>query len=124
MSVYVGVDVHRKRSQMAVVTGVGQVQLNKNMVNGSEPMLRLAGLLEDYAFEAHLVPEAQLALAQVRQLRHRAGLVRLRTRQQNWIHAVAAGFGYDRSGSYLPGAGTWGLPGLLGDLPGGQGVAC
>src|SRR6516162_4495450 len=76
MSVYVGIDVHRKRSQVAVVTGDGQVQLNKNVVNGSEPMLRLigdlpsgtpvafeaafgwgwlAGLLEDYGFEPHLV---------------------------------------------------------------------
>ena len=76
MSVYVGIDVHRKRSQVAVVTGNGTVELNKNVVNGSEPMLRLigdlpagtpvafeaafgwgwlAGLLEDYGFEAHLV---------------------------------------------------------------------
>jgi hypothetical protein len=76
MSVYVGIDVHRKRSQVAVVTEDGKVQLNKNVVNGSEPMLRLigdlppgtpvafeaafgwgwlAGLLEDYGFEAHLV---------------------------------------------------------------------
>jgi len=75
-SVYVGIDVHRKRSQVAVVTEDGKVQLNKNVVNGSEPMLRLigdlpagtpvafeaafgwgwlAGLLEDYGFEAHLV---------------------------------------------------------------------
>ena len=76
MSVYVGIDVHRKRSQVAVVAEDGQVQLNKNVVNGSEPMLRLIGdlpagtpvafeaafgwgwlarLLEDYGFEAHLV---------------------------------------------------------------------
>src|SRR5207244_10326960 len=76
MSVYVGIDVHRKRSQVAVVAGDGKVQLNKNVVNGSAPMLRLigelpagtpvasgaafgwswlAGLLEDYGFEAHLV---------------------------------------------------------------------
>ena len=76
MSVYVGIDVHRKRSQVAVVTEDGAVQLNKNVVNGSEPMLRLIGdlppgtpvafeaafgwgwlaaLLEDYGFEAHLV---------------------------------------------------------------------
>jgi transposase len=68
--------VHRKRSQVAVVTEDGQVQLNKNVVNGSEPFLRLigdlpagtpvafeagfgwswlAGLLEDYGFETHLV---------------------------------------------------------------------
>jgi hypothetical protein len=76
MSVYVGIDVHRKRSQVAVVTEDGQVQLNKNVVNGSEPFLRLIGdlpsgtpvafeaafgwgwlveLLEDYGFDPHLV---------------------------------------------------------------------
>src|SRR5271165_7488286 len=76
MSVYVGIDVHRKRSQVAVVTEDGKVQLNKNVVNGSEPMLRLIGdlpsgtpvafeaafgwswladLLEDYGFDSHLV---------------------------------------------------------------------
>jgi hypothetical protein len=75
MSVYVGIDVHRKRSQVAVVTESGQVRLNKNVVNGSEPMLRLIGdlppgtpvafeaafgwgwlvqLLEDYGFDPHL----------------------------------------------------------------------
>jgi transposase len=68
--------VHRKRSQVAVVTQDGQVQLDKNVVNGSEPFLRLIGdlpagtpvafeaafgwswlaeLLEDYGFDAHLV---------------------------------------------------------------------
>jgi transposase len=68
--------VHRKRSQVAVVTEDGKVQLNKNVVNGTEPLLRLIGdlaagtpvafeaafgwgwlvqLLEDYGFEAHLV---------------------------------------------------------------------
>jgi hypothetical protein len=55
MSVYVGIDVHRKRSQVAVVTEDGQVQLNKNVVNGSEPMLRLIGDLPagtPVAFEA------------------------------------------------------------------------
>jgi len=76
MSVYVGIDVHRKRSQVAVVTEDGTVQLNKNTVNGTEPLLRLIGdlpagtpvafeaafgwgwllrLLEDYGFKAHLV---------------------------------------------------------------------
>jgi hypothetical protein len=76
MSVYVGIDVHRKRSQVAVVAEDGTVQLNKNVVNGSEPMLRLIGdlrpgtpvafeaafgwgwlvqLLEDYGFDPHLV---------------------------------------------------------------------
>jgi hypothetical protein len=33
MSVYVGIDVHRTRSQVAVVAEDGQVQLNKNTVN-------------------------------------------------------------------------------------------
>jgi hypothetical protein len=43
MSVYVGIDVHRKRSQVAVVAEDGTVELNKHVVNGSEPMLRLIG---------------------------------------------------------------------------------
>src|SRR5205823_4119761 len=76
LSVYVGIDVHRKRSQVAVVTGDGQVRLNRNVVNGTEPILRLIGdlpagtpvafeaafgtgwlveLLEDYGFTPHLV---------------------------------------------------------------------
>jgi transposase len=162
MSVYVGIDVHRKRSQVAVVTEDGTVQLNKNTVNGTAPILRLIGdlpsgtpvafeaafgwswlaqLLGDYGFEAHLVhplrckaiasarlkndkvdaatlaqllradllPEAWIAPPAVRQLRallrHRTGLIRLRTQQQNRIHAVVADFGYDRAGSYLSGPG-------------------
>jgi transposase len=76
MSVYVGIDVHRKRSQVAVVTEDGTVLLNKNVVNGTETLLRLIGdlpagtpvafeaaygwgwllrLLEDYGFDPHLV---------------------------------------------------------------------
>ena len=43
MSVYVGIDVHRKRSQVAVVAGDGKVQLNRDVVNGSEPILKLIG---------------------------------------------------------------------------------
>ena len=75
MSVF-GIDVHRKRSQVAVVAEDGKVQLNKNTVNGTEPLLRLIGdlpagtpvafeaafgwgwladLLEDYGFDPHLV---------------------------------------------------------------------
>src|SRR5438876_1389002 len=172
MSVYVGIDVHRKRSQVAVVAEDGKVQLNKTTVNGTETLLRLIGdlpagtpvafeaafgwgwllrLLEDYGFDSHLVhplrckaiasarlkndkvdaailaqllradllPEAQLAPAEVRQLRallrHRASLVRLGTQQRNRIHAVVADFGYDRSGSYLSGPGRGWLAGL--DLP-------
>jgi Transposase IS116/IS110/IS902 family len=76
VSVYVGIDVHRKRSQVAVIGEDGRVQLNRNVVNGSQPMLGLlgglpagtpvafeaafgwgwlAGLLADYGFQAHLV---------------------------------------------------------------------
>jgi len=76
MSVYVGIDVHRKRSQVAVVAGDGKVQLNRDVVNGSEPILKLIGdlpartpvafeaafgwgwlveLLEDCGFDSHLV---------------------------------------------------------------------
>src|SRR5436309_11854175 len=95
MSVYVGIDVHRKRSQVAVVTEDGQVQLNKNVVNGSGPMLRLIGglpagtpvafeaafgwgwlveLLEDYGFDAHLVhPLRCKAIASARLKNDKAG---------------------------------------------------
>ncbi|MFI5064337.1 MAG: hypothetical protein ACHP9Z_10215 [Streptosporangiales bacterium] len=95
MFVYVGIDVHRKRSQVAVVAGDGKVQLNRNVVNGSEPMLRLigglpagtpvasgsaygqgwlTGLLEDYGFEPHLVHPLRckaIASAEERQGRRR-----------------------------------------------------
>jgi transposase len=87
MSVYVGIDVHRKRSQVAVVTGDGKVQLNRNVVNGSESMLRLIGdlqrrapvaieaaygwdwlveLPEDCGFEPHLVYPLRLAVVTAR----------------------------------------------------------
>jgi transposase len=76
MSVYVGIDVHRKRSQVAIVAEDGKVQLNRNVVNGAEPVLKLIGglpagtpvafeaafgwgwlvqLLEDYGFDPHMV---------------------------------------------------------------------
>jgi len=68
---------------------------------------------------ADLLPEAWIAPLQVRQLRallrHRTGLIRLRTQLQNRIHAVVADFGYDRSGSYLSGPGRGWLAGL--ELP-------
>src|SRR5213596_2673564 len=76
MSVYVGIDVHRKRSQVAVVSQDGEVLANRNVPNGVEPVLRVIGglpagtpvafeaafgwgwlaeMLADYGFEAHLV---------------------------------------------------------------------
>ena len=99
MSVYVGIDVHRKRSQVAVVAEDGTVQLNKNTVNGTEPILRLIGdlppgtpvafeaafgwswlaeLLEDYGFEAHLVhPLRCKAIASARLKNDKAGAATL-----------------------------------------------
>ena len=140
------------------------MQLDRNVVNGFDPMLRLIGdlpagtpvafevaygwgwlveLLEDYGFDAHLVhplpckaiASARLGndkvdaaiLAQLRadllpeariappQLRHRASLTQLGTQLRNRIHAVAADFGYDRTGSYWTGPGRGRLAEL--DLP-------
>jgi hypothetical protein len=80
MSVYVGIDVHRKRSQVAVIDQDGKVLANRNVNNGIEAILSvigglppgtkaafeaafgwgwLAGLLEDYGFEPHLVRPLQ-----------------------------------------------------------------
>lgn len=68
---------------------------------------------------ADLFPEAWIAPPQVRDLRallrHRASLMRLGTQLRNRIHAVAADYGYDRSGSYWTGPGRGWLAGL--DLP-------
>jgi transposase len=76
MSVYVGIDVHRKRSQVAVIDQDGTVLANRNVNNGVTPILSVIGglppgtpaafeaaygwgwlveLLEDYGFEPHLV---------------------------------------------------------------------
>ena len=64
MSDYVGIDVHRKRSQVAVVTGDGTVEFNKNVMNGSEPILRLIGdlvLLEYSGVAANLGRRSMVA---------------------------------------------------------------
>jgi transposase len=162
MSVYVGIDVHRKRSQVAVVDATGRAVANRNVANGVETILGVIGglpvgtsvafesafgwgwlveLLEGHGFDPHLVhpsrckaiasarlkndrvdahilaqllradllPEAWIAPPGVRQLRallrHRIGLVRLRTLLRNRIHAVLADHGYDRP------AGCWSGPG-------------
>ncbi len=39
MSVYVGIDVHRKRSQLAVIDGDSEVLANRNVPDGVEPIL-------------------------------------------------------------------------------------
>jgi len=88
MSVYVGIDVHRKRSQVAVINQDGQVLANRNVPNGAEPILKVIGglppgtpaafeaaygtswlveLLEDYGFAPHLVhPSRCKAIASAR----------------------------------------------------------
>src|SRR6266480_5418131 len=76
MSVYVGIDVHRKRSQVAIVDECGKVLANRNVPNEVGPILGVIGglppgtpaafeaafgwgwlvqLLEDYGFDPHLV---------------------------------------------------------------------
>jgi transposase len=88
MSVYVGIDVHRKRSQVAVIDAKGEVLANRNVPNGVQPILKVIGglppgtpaafeacygtgwlveLLEDYGFTAHLVhPSRCKAIASAR----------------------------------------------------------
>jgi predicted NBD/HSP70 family sugar kinase len=43
VSVYVGIDVHRKRSQVAVIDAKGEVLANRNVPNGAEPILKVIG---------------------------------------------------------------------------------
>ena len=55
MSVCVGIDVHRKRSQVAVIDADGEVLANRNVPNGVEPILSVIGGLPagtPAAFEA------------------------------------------------------------------------
>ena len=88
MSVYVGIDVHRKRSQVTVIDQSGEVLTNRNVPNGAEPILKVIGglplgtpaafeacygtswlvqLLEDYGFDPHLVhPSRCKAIASAR----------------------------------------------------------
>ncbi len=55
MSVYAGIDVHRKRSQVAVIDQDGEVLANRNVPNGVETILGVIGGLPPgtpAAFEA------------------------------------------------------------------------
>src|SRR5215813_3921448 len=55
MSDCVGIDVHRKRSQVAVIDARGEVLANRNVPNGVEPILKVIGGLPPgtpAAFEA------------------------------------------------------------------------
>ena len=95
MSACVGIDVHRKRSQLAVTDAKGEVPANRNVPNGAEPILKvigglppgtpaasgaafgtgwLAGLLEGYGSGPHLVhPSRCKAIASARLKNDRAG---------------------------------------------------
>src|SRR6266699_4938041 len=95
MSVYVGIDVHRKRSQVAVIDQDGEVLANRNVPNGTETILGVIGclpagtaaafeaafgwgwlleVLEDYGFEPHLVHPLQCkAIASARLKNDKAG---------------------------------------------------
>ena len=87
----VGVDVHRKRSQIAVVDEAGEVQVNRNVANGIEPILKVIGdleagtpvafeaaygwgwlveLLEDYGFDPHLVHPTRCKAIAAARLKH------------------------------------------------------
>jgi hypothetical protein len=54
-SQYVGIDVHRRRSQIAVIDQSGTVQVNRNVTNGADTVLSVIGALPastPVAFEA------------------------------------------------------------------------
>src|SRR6266705_786923 len=95
MSVYAGIDVHRKRSQVAVIDQDGEVLANRNVPNGVKPILGVIGglpagtpaasgaafgwgwlveLLEDYGSGPHLVhPLRCKAIASARLKNDKAG---------------------------------------------------
>jgi len=57
MRVYVGMDVHRKRSQVAIVDAAGVPQRNRNLANDPAKLLPILGALAPgtpVAFEARL----------------------------------------------------------------------
>src|SRR5258707_4004620 len=113
MSVYVGIDVHRKRSQVAVIDSGGEVLANRNVPNGTESILGVIGglppgtptafeaafgwgwlleLLEDYGFDPHLVHPLQCkAIASARLKKHKvdaailAQLLRADLLREAWI---------------------------------------
>ncbi|MFE0134995.1 IS110 family transposase [Streptomyces sp. NPDC059037] len=80
MKAYVGIDVHRRRSQIAVMDEGGRTAVNRNVSNGRETVLEVIGdlpvgtpvafeaaygwgwlieLLQDYGFEPHLAHPLQ-----------------------------------------------------------------
>ena len=132
MSVYVGIDVHRKRSQVAVVDQSGEVLTNRNVRNGVEPILKVIGglppgtpaafeagygtswlveLLEDYGFDPHLVHSLRCKAIASARLKNDKG------RRRDLGPAVAGGpaaGGLDRPAAGAPAAGAAAPPGGAG----------
>jgi transposase len=132
MSVYVGIDVHRKRSQVAVIDQGGKVLANRNVNNGVTPVLSVIGglpsgtkaafeaaygwgwlveLLEDYGFEPHLVHPLQCKAIASARLKNDKG-------RRRDLGAVAArgpaARGVDRAARRPPAAGAAAAPGAAG----------
>ena len=80
MQAYVGIDVHRRRSQIAVMDEGGRTTVNRNVANGREAVLGVIGdlpagtpvafeaafgwgwlieLLQDHGFDAHMAHPLQ-----------------------------------------------------------------
>lgn len=153
--VYIGVDLHRKRTQLAVLNAEGELVRSRNVASRPDDLLRVFGelepepmsvafeatlgwgwfadLLADAGIEAHmahplatkaisagrvksdsvdartlahllrtnLLPEAWIAPPEVRDARRlvrmRAGLVRIRGRLKNQVHAILADHGVEVS---------------------------
>ena len=94
MSVYVGMDVHRKRSQVAIVDHAGTVQRNRNLPNDPAELTAILGvlppgtpvafeaaygwgwladLLDDLKLEPHLVHPSRCKAIASAQLQERQG---------------------------------------------------
>jgi hypothetical protein len=128
----VGIDVHRKRSQLAVIDAKGEVLANRNVPNGVEAILGVIGglppgtptafeaafgtggwwgLLEGYGFSPHLVhPLRYTAIASAR-LKNDEG--RCGDLGAVAARGLAAG-GVDRPARYPPAAGAAAPPGPAG----------
>jgi hypothetical protein len=132
MSDYVGIDVHRKRSQVAVINEGGEVLADRNVPNGTQPVPGVPGglppgtpvaseaafgwgwlveLLEDYGFAPHLVHPLQckaIAAARLKNDKGRCGD----------LGATAArgpaARGVDRPAAGAPAAGPAAAPGAAG----------
>jgi hypothetical protein len=132
MSVYVGIDVHRKRSQVAVIDSGGEVLANRNVPNGTETILGVIGglppgtpaasgaafgwgwlleLLEDYGFTPHLVHALQCKAIASARLNNDKG------RRSDPGAAAAGGSaagGVDRAARGAAAAGAAAAPGAAG----------